>query len=68
MAEKNGRRGKTRVRNGGISAEARYLAQEAMDEMKQGNNEEALFVTDETRDLEGKAADEVAQEQEKGRG
>ena len=44
---------------------ARHLAEEAMEELKQGNKDEAKFVLDEARDLDPGAVDEVLKEQKK---
>lgn len=39
--------------------EAKHLAEEAIQEMRRGNKEEAEFVLDAARDLDKRAADEV---------
>jgi hypothetical protein len=49
----------------GTREEARHLAEEAVEEMKRGNKEEAQFVLEEARDLDKKAVDEVLKDQKK---
>jgi len=45
--------------------EARHLAEEAVEERKRGNKEEADFVLNEARDLDKDAVKEVLKEQKK---
>ena len=45
--------------------EARHLAEEALEEMSQGNKDEAKFVLDEARALDKGAVDQVLKEQKK---
>jgi len=60
QAQKKDERG-----DAGTREEARHLAEEAIEEMKQGNKEEAKFVLDEARDLDKAAVDEVLKEQKR---
>jgi len=46
--------------------EARHLAEEAMEEMERGNEEEAKFVLNEARALDKDAVEDVLEEQKKG--
>lgn len=46
--------------------EARHLAEEAMEEMERGNEEEAKFVLNEARALDRDAVEDVLEEQKKG--
>jgi hypothetical protein len=55
---------KEKSRDPGTQDEARHLAEEAVQEMQQGNKEEAEFVLNEARDLDKSAVDEVLKKQE----
>jgi hypothetical protein len=63
MAQKEGTQKRDDPGDAGTREEARRLAEEAMEEMKQGNKEEAKFVLDEARDLDKAAVDEVLKKQ-----
>ena len=45
-----------------IAGEARHIAEEAVEEMKQGDKNDAQFVLDEARKMDREAVDEVVKE------
>jgi hypothetical protein len=65
MADKSASQNKSDLNDQATTEEARRLAQEAMDEMKRGNKEEAEVVLNEARDLDKTAVDEIVQEHKK---